>query len=112
MAKEQRYTKGRAAAATVLGAYHAPFAAKKGKKLRATGRMAAEGFVGATGGQLAGAIATRGNMRAAQAGSAIGGLGGSYHGFRTNNKKGYYKKQPASKFGKSSTVSAFGIEHG
>ena len=114
--KEPSYTRGRAVAATALGAYHAPFAAKKGKKLRSTGRVVGEGFAGSFGGgalgSMAGLAATRGRSAAAPTvgahlGSTAGVIGGTYHGFRENNKRGYYKKQVS----KSDTTSAFGVDH-
>lgn len=103
--KEPKYTKGRAAAATILGGYHAPFAAKKGRKLRATTRSVVEGTVGGAVGSTAAAALTRG--KAASLGGLAGTSTGTYHAFRENNKRGHFKKQ----IKKSDTASAFGIEH-
>jgi hypothetical protein len=116
---EQRYTTGRAASAVYFGPYHSAVAAKKGKKLRATGRVLGEGLGGSVAGGVAGALGgaalSRGNAAATQAGnlagSTAGGVGGTYHAFRANNKKGRYKQQSPDKFKKNSTISAFGIEH-
>lgn len=94
-----KYSTGRAVAATSLGGYHSAFAAKKGKKLRATGRSIAETVGGGALGGITGTVAGLATKKpsVASAGNAIGGaagsLAGSYHAFRSNNRKGYYKKQ-------------------
>ena len=118
--KEPKYTQGRATAATMLGGYHAAFAGKPGKKLRAFGNSAggtiAGGALGAAAGGLAGSALSRGNPIATAAGLNAGSLAGSIKGanmgFHRNNRKGYYKKQSPDDFKKNyGGVSAFGIEH-
>lgn len=110
---EQRYSTGRAVAATTLGPYHNLAAGKQGKKARGAGRSLVESTAGGIGGRVVGALATRGNLGASTVAGGAGSYGGAYHAFRENNKKGRYKKQPASKFKKNyDSVSAFGVDHG
>lgn len=88
-----KYSTGRAVAASALGFPHAAVAAKKGKKGRAAGRVLGYTLGGNVAGSVAGAALTRGNVGATNLAGSIGGGVGAYKGFRANNRRGYYKKQ-------------------
>lgn len=87
---------------------------RAGKNKSATRRAAALELGGALGGGVAGsmagaAIGARRGYPATGAflGGTAGSMAGAAAGTNRAHKKGYYKK-----FGKSYTVSAFGVEHG
>ena len=86
---------GRKATATVAGPWHSAIAAKKGKKLRSTGRSLAYNSAGSLPGlgiAVAGAMSR--NPAMARAGTPVAYVGagvGNNKAFHANNKRGYYK---------------------
>lgn len=101
-ADDQHSSTGRKVTAAAFPGYHAAFAGRRGKKLRASGREVAESTAGALPG-VAGmmAAAHRGSLRGVMAGNAatqIGSRGAAVHANNVNQRKGYLKSEVGKSF--------------